>query len=102
MKDKMIEETLRHTTDTKACEIGAGAVSGSAAMFRSLFPGKKAIVVADANTWRVAGKEVQAALEASATGAEKPFVFTDPELFAEGIESRYEARRLQIGERAPM
>ena len=83
MKDKMIEEALRHTTDTKACEIGAGAVSGSADMFRSLFPGMKAIVVADANTWRVAGKDVQGALEASAPGVEKPFVFTDSELFAE-------------------
>ena len=81
--DDLIGEALRHTTDTKACEIGFGAVRGAAAMFRSLFPGMKAVVVADENTWRVAGQNVQAVLEASESGAERPFVFTDPELFAE-------------------
>ena len=79
----LIEESLKYTTDTKDCVIAAGALVRTPEMFKKLFPGEKAIVVADTNTWRVAGEAVQRALEAAGVATEKPFVFTDPELFAE-------------------
>jgi len=79
----LIEESLRYTTDTKDCVIAAGARVRTPAMFAKLFPDKRAIVVADTNTWRVAGEAVQKALEAAGVATERPFVFTDPELFAE-------------------
>ena len=79
----LIEEALKYTTDTKDCLIGAGVAAQTGRMFRMLFPGEKAVVVADSNTWRVAGETVTAALAAADVPLEKPFVFTDPELFAE-------------------
>lgn len=79
----LIEEALKYTTDTKDCIVSVGALAKTPDMFKKLFPGEKAIVVADTNTWRVAGEAVQKALEAAGVATEKPFVFTDPELFAE-------------------
>jgi len=79
----LIAEALKYTTDTKDCVIAAGALLRTPEMFKRLFPGARAIVVADTNTWRVAGEAVQKALEAAGIATERPFVFTDPELFAE-------------------
>ncbi len=64
--NEMIVQALKLTTDTKACDIGPGAVERTAEMFRSLFPSASdAFVVADPNTWRVAGEKVKAMLESS-------------------------------------
>lgn len=79
----LIEESLKYTTDTKDCLIGVGVAAQTGKMFRQLFPGAKAVVVADANTWRVAGETVTASLAAANVPLEKPYVFTNSELFAE-------------------
>ena len=78
-----VESALQRTTDTKDLIIGAGVVSRTAEMFAKLFPNEKAIIVADKNTWEVAGKTVLASLEAAAVPYEEPFVFEDEELYAE-------------------
>ena len=78
-----VESALQRTTDTKDLIIGAGVVSRTAEMFAKLFPGKTAIIVADLNTWEVAGKAVFASLEEAGIPQEKPFIFTDEELYAE-------------------
>lgn len=55
----LIEEALKHTTDTKACTIGANATDEAAKMFRELFPeARKAIIVEDPRTRAVAGERV--------------------------------------------
>ena len=55
----LIEEALKHTTDTKACVIAAGAAESAAKMFGDLFPeSKKTLVVADPRTYSVAGRRV--------------------------------------------
>ena len=55
----MIEEALAKATDTKACEIGPGAVEAVAQMFQGLFEGQgRAIVVDDPRTRAVAGERV--------------------------------------------
>ncbi len=78
-----VESALQRTTDTKDLIIGAGVVARTAEMFAKLFPGQTAIIVADLNTWEVAGKAVFASLEAAGISQEKPFIFTDEELYAE-------------------
>ena len=52
-------------------------------MFRKLFPDKRALVVADANTWRVAGDDVHKILAGAGVAQDEPYVFTDPKLYAE-------------------
>ena len=62
----LIDEALRQTTDTKACVIRAGATEDAAKMFKELFPdARKAIVVEDPNTRRVAGARVEELLVAA-------------------------------------
>ncbi|MBO7220407.1 MAG: sn-glycerol-1-phosphate dehydrogenase [Alistipes sp.] len=78
-----VESALLRTTDTKDLIIGAGVVARTAEMFAKLFPAQKAIIVADLNTWEVAGKAVFASLEEAGIPQEKPFIFTDEELYAE-------------------
>ena len=78
-----VQSALQRTTDTRDLIIGAGVVSRTAEMFTKLFPGKTAIVIADNNTWTVAGKAVQASLDAAGVPSETAFIFNDPDLYAE-------------------
>ena len=52
-----IGEVLKRTTDTKAARIGIGAIESSHEVFNELFPGRKAILVADTNTTKLQEKE---------------------------------------------
>lgn len=78
-----IEEALEKARDTKAMEFGVGCMAKVPDMFKKLFPGKKAIVVADDNTFKVAGEAVDSYLRNAGVETETPFIFHDPELFAE-------------------
>ena len=78
-----VEEALRRARDTKALEFGAGAMGKVPSIFKKLFPGKRAIVVADSNTYKAAGEMVYEYLKADGIPTEAPFIFTDPELYAE-------------------
>lgn len=78
-----IAEALKRAKYTKALEFGVGAMAKTPAMFNELFPGKTAIVVADSNTWKVAGEAVQTYLKEAGIPTVEPFIFTDPDLFAE-------------------
>ena len=78
-----VESALQRTTDTKDLIIGNGVVSRTAEMFAKLFPQQTAIIVADKNTWEVAGKAVFTSLEEAGIPQEEPFIFTDEELYAE-------------------
>ena len=61
-----IEKALTRTTDTKSCEIGPGAIETAAPMFRKLFSeAKRAIVIDDVHTRRVAAESVVAKLKAA-------------------------------------
>ena len=54
-----VEKALAHATETKALRIGAGILPQSGDMFRELFPGKRAVIIADPTTLRVAGSDVR-------------------------------------------
>ena len=60
----IIDEILKETPDTKACRLGPGVTEQVAGLFKELFPAaKKALVVDDVNTKRVAGDRVIALLK---------------------------------------
>jgi len=62
----MIDEILKETSDTKACRLGPGVTEQVAELFKELFPAaKKALVVDDVNTKRVAGNRVIELLKAA-------------------------------------
>ena len=61
-----IDEILKETPDTKACRLGPGVTEQVAELFRELFPdAKRALVVDDVNTKRVAGDRVVSLLKSA-------------------------------------
>ena len=78
-----IEQALQRARDTKALIIGRGTVCRTAEMFAELFPGQRAAIVADENTWEVAGKDVQASLDEAGVASEKPYIFPSKDFYAE-------------------
>ena len=78
-----VEIALSRTTDTKALVIGNNTLPQVADMFKQLFPGRRAVVVADRNTWRVAGNDVHRILAQAGVEQDEPHIFTDPKLYAE-------------------
>ena len=79
----IIEQAISRASDTKAAVIGKGAISKTPEMFRKLFGDKKAIVVADVNTYAVVGKNVMTELSYAGIETVSPYIFTDPDLYAE-------------------
>ncbi len=77
-----IAAALKVATDTKAFELGQGILGYVPALFNEFFPGRKALLVADRNTWRVAGAEVFEALKAAGVPTEK-FLFEEEEFHAD-------------------
>lgn len=78
-----IEEALERARDTKALVIGKGAVGKTGEMFRQLFEGCTAVVVADLNTYKAAGAEAYESLKAAGIPTMDPFIFEDSDLYAE-------------------
>ena len=77
-----IEEILKETKDTRACRLGPGAVEETASLFRELFPeAKRAIVVDDTNTRRVAGEHVIALLKGAGIEVEEYVICPDGSFF---------------------
>jgi glycerol-1-phosphate dehydrogenase [NAD(P)+] len=96
MNDDRIAAALRDATDTRNVVIGAGALTSVAGVFGQSFGGRPAVVVADENTFSVAGKQVQQAFEAAGRPVLEPYVFPGrPTLYAEygNIERLREALR---------
>ena len=78
-----IESALQRARDTKSLITGRGSVGRTAEMFVSLFPGRKAVVVADENTWNVAGKDVCRSLDEAGVASENPYIFPARDFYAE-------------------
>lgn len=77
-----IAAALKVSTDTKAFELGRGNLGMVPVLFNRYFAGRTAIVVADNNTWRVAGAEVFEALSNAGIPVEK-FLFTEDAFHAD-------------------
>ena len=78
-----IEMALDRARDTKALIIGNGAVCRTADMFSQLFPGRKAVIVADDNTWEVAGKDAQRSLDDAGIESVDAYIFSSEDFYAE-------------------
>ncbi|MDR0795528.1 MAG: sn-glycerol-1-phosphate dehydrogenase [Tannerella sp.] len=78
-----VEQALQSARETRALQIGVNILDRFPTLFAEQFPGKKAIIVADTTTYDVAGKAVFEYLADAGIPQETPFVFTDPDLYAE-------------------
>lgn len=78
-----VEEALKAANETRALRIGEGILNQVAELFNEQFPGEKAIIVADQTTYQIAGEKVVEELKSAGIAQETPFIFTDPELYAE-------------------
>ena len=56
--EERISKALEIATDTKVFEMGPGVSAVAPEVFGNLFPGRKAVVIADVNTWPVLGEKV--------------------------------------------
>lgn len=96
MNDERIETALRDATDTADVVIGAGGLSRAGEVFAKNFPGRSAILVADENTFRVAGEAAVEGLEGAGVELREPYIFPGtPTLYAKyaNIEMLVEALR---------
>ena len=80
--EQRIAKALAAATDTKSFEIGQNVLSRAPEIFGRFFPGRKAVVVADLNTWRVAGEEVFSCFARAGVPASK-FLFEEDEFHAD-------------------
>jgi glycerol-1-phosphate dehydrogenase [NAD(P)+] len=76
MAEERIRAALAEATDTGQVVIGPGALGSVAEVVERSVGTGPVQVVADAATWRVAGEQVQARLEAAAHATEAPFRFS--------------------------
>jgi glycerol-1-phosphate dehydrogenase [NAD(P)+] len=84
MGEQRIEAALRDATDTQNLNIGAGALASVPGVFLESFGDSPAVVVADGNTFEVAGKEVRRRLERAGHAMIESYVFpAEPPLYAE-------------------
>ncbi len=83
MNDERIDAALREATDTQQVTIDTGALASVADLFEASFGDRAAVVVADENTFDLAGGEVQERLEAAGRKTVEPYVFPGrPMLYA--------------------
>lgn len=80
--EERIAKALAVSTDTRAFEMGRGNLAKAPEMFRRFFEGRKALVVVDNNTWRVAGKAVYDAFVQAGLPVER-FLFDEEEFHAD-------------------
>lgn len=80
--EERIAKALGVSTDTRAFELGRDNLGKAPELFHRFFDGYKSIVVADRNTWRVAGEKVFNHLTRSGVPTEK-FLFEEDEFHAD-------------------
>jgi glycerol-1-phosphate dehydrogenase [NAD(P)+] len=84
MSERRIDAALQEANDTRDVNIGAGALASVPDVFRENFGDGPIVVVADGNTFEVAGQEVQRELEDAGYTMMEPYVFpAEPPLYAE-------------------
>ena len=78
-----VAAALAAATDTVAMEIGIGILDRLPHIFAEAFPNKKALVVADDNTWQAAGRATYEYLTAEGITCDEPYIFSADGLHAE-------------------
>ena len=80
--EEMIEKGLQVATQTKDFVMGHGVHTQVPVLFKKHFPGKKAMIVADCNTWKAAGEDVYNKVKAAGIDVDK-FILEEKEFHAE-------------------
>ena len=75
MTSDLIRDALAAASDTAAVVVGPGVVEQTGPTFTTVFPGRRAVVVADETTWAVAGPQVTGSLRAAGAELEAPVVY---------------------------
>jgi len=84
MGEQRLRAALQEATDTQSVNIGAGALATVPEAFMKGFGDSPAVIVADGNTFEVAGREAQRRLERAGRTTIKPYVFpAEPPVYAE-------------------
>lgn len=83
VKMSRVEQALKAANETRALRVGNGTLKEVAGLFKEQFPGKKAVIVADTTTYRIAGEKVEEELRKAKIELVSSFIFTDSDLYAE-------------------
>jgi glycerol-1-phosphate dehydrogenase [NAD(P)+] len=78
-----LAEALSSARETRVLVVGSGVLGETASVFNAQFPGSRAVVIADEQTFALAGRTVAEALAAAGVNCVAPFIFRDPALYAE-------------------
>ena len=78
-----LAEALHAATETRCLEIGPGVIHHTPRIFKSQFGAQPAIIVADYDTFRAAGQTVTDDFRTAGQSMLEPFLFPDPDLYAE-------------------
>lgn len=78
-----IKDALAAASETKALRIGPGLLAEVADLFTEQFPGQTAVIIADTITYKIAGETVADELNKAGILQLTPFIFNDPDLYAE-------------------
>lgn len=84
MSKERINAALRGASDTRRVEIGPGALAAAEQVFAECFGDQPAVLVADENTFAVAGRAADERLRAAGRAVHPPIVFPGaPALYAD-------------------
>lgn len=78
-----VKLALENATQTKDLLVGAGILEQVAPLFKTQFPGRRALIVADRTTFCVAGERVYNIFKANGIDQDKPYIFDEPDMHAE-------------------
>lgn len=78
-----LAEALSSARETRALVVGNGVLRDTARVFQEQFPGCRAVIVADEQTFPLAAKAVGEALAAAGVNCVAPFIYKDADLYAE-------------------
>jgi glycerol-1-phosphate dehydrogenase [NAD(P)+] len=101
-QQERIEAALKLASDTRVLRLGRGAVRETGEIFRACFGSRPAVVVADANTFAVAGRDALDALGRAGVTTGEPIVLDDPDLHAHYQHVEHLQERLAGGEAVPV
>ena len=77
-----LAQALAAATETRALEIGPDLLPGTSALFQQQFGSRTALIVADTQTFAVAGKAVHQSFQACSHPVLQPFLFESPDFYA--------------------
>lgn len=97
-----VEQALKAADETKALRVGYKNIEEAADLFKEQFPGCKAVVVADVNTYEVAGKIVIESLKKAGVEQVEPFIFQNKDLYAEYSYVQQLAESLKLHDAVPV